>query len=40
MNLLQLLTHDNLHLYDSNISGDSEYLLLNESLINAHPKQS
>jgi len=36
MNLLQLSQLDNLHLYDSNISVDSWYLILYESLINAH----
>jgi len=40
MNFLQLLTHDNLRLYDSHILGELQYLLLDESLVNAHPKKS
>jgi len=37
MNLLSTL--DNLHLCDSNISRESRYLILDESLVNGHPKQ-
>ena len=40
MNLLRLSPPESVHLYDFIISGESGYLLLDESLVNPHPKQS
>jgi len=40
MNLLQLSTPNNIHLCDSNISGESGYLFVDKSLVNSHPKKS
>jgi len=37
MNFLRLSPPDNLHLYDLNIPVESEYLILDKYLINAHP---
>jgi len=37
MSILQLSPLDNLYLYNSNISIELGYLLVDESLVNAHP---
>ena len=39
MYLFQLLSLDNLHLYDSNVPIELEYLILDKSTKNAHPKK-
>jgi len=40
MNHIRLSKADNFHLYDFNILGELGYLILDETLLNAYPKQS